>query len=102
MRRPNENVCTVSALQTCRRQMIQSKVSCVGHEELSFYLRSVLEKLQHGWKEVQVHDFVVGHTGIQLQSNVGVLQALQVDDADSRLANLHMAQREHLLLAVAI
>ena len=46
--------------------------------------------LQHGWKEVQVHAFVVSHTGIQPQSNMAVLQALQVEDADSLLADVHM------------
>ena len=58
--------------------------------------------LQHGWKEVQVHAFVVSHTGIQPQSNMAVLQALQVEDADSLLCRCAYAQREHLLLAVAI
>ena len=51
---------------------------------------------------MQVHEVVVRHTGIQPQSNMGVLQALQVDDADSSLANVSHARHEHLLLAVAI
>ena len=46
--------------------------------------------LQHGWKKVQVHAFVVSHTGTHPQSNMAVLQALQVDDADSLLASVHM------------
>ena len=46
--------------------------------------------LQHGWKEVQVHAFVVSHTGIHPQSNMAVLQALQVDDADILLVSVHM------------
>ena len=37
-----------------------------------------------------MHAFVVCHTGIQPQSNLAVLQALQVDDANSLLAAVHM------------
>ena len=46
--------------------------------------------LNHGWKEVHMHAFVVSHTGIQPQSNMAALQALQVDDANSLLAAVHM------------
>ena len=37
-----------------------------------------------------MHAFVVSHTGIQPQSNMAVLQALQMDDANSLLAAVHM------------
>ena len=46
--------------------------------------------LDHGWKEVHMHAFVIGHTGVQPQSNMAVLQALQVNDANSLLATAHM------------
>ena len=46
--------------------------------------------LDHGWKEVHMHAFVIGHTGMQPQSNMAVLQALQVDNANSLLAAVHM------------
>ena len=46
--------------------------------------------LEHGWKEVHMHACEVSHTGIQPQSNMAVLQALQVDVADSMLASVHM------------
>ena len=45
--------------------------------------------LDHSWKEVHMHAFVIGHTGMQPQSNMAVLQALQVDDANSLLATVH-------------
>ena len=48
------------------------------------------ELLDHGWKEVHMHAFVIGHTGVQPQSNMAVLQSLQVDDANSLLAAVHM------------
>ena len=46
--------------------------------------------LNHGWKDVHMHAFVVGHTGMQPQSNLTVLQALQVDNADEVLKAVHM------------
>ena len=46
--------------------------------------------LDHSWKEVHMHAFVIGHTGMQPQSNMAVLQALQLNDANSLLATVHM------------
>ena len=37
-----------------------------------------------------MHAFVIGHTGMQPQSNMAVLQTLQVDDANGLLAVVHM------------
>ena len=48
------------------------------------------ELLDHGWMEVHMHAFVIGHTGMQPQSNMAVLQTLQVDDANGLLAAVHM------------
>ena len=46
--------------------------------------------LDHGWKEVHMHACVIGHTRLQPQSNMAVLQTLQVDDANGLLAAVHM------------
>ena len=37
-----------------------------------------------------MHAFVTGHTGMQPQSSMAVLQNLQVGDANSLLATVHM------------
>ena len=47
--------------------------------------------LDHGGKEVHMHTFVIGHTGMQPQSNMAVLQALQVDDHTGMQPQSNMA-----------
>ena len=46
------------------------------HRELQAML------LNHGWKEVHMHAFAIGHTGMQPLNNMAVLQSLKLDDAN--------------------
>ena len=55
------------------------------------------ELLDHGWREVHMHAFVIGHTGMQPHSNMGC----PLDPAGGRrqrpAGSCAYAQRKHLL-----